>query len=215
MDSNAANYELSVAQAPNGANMDITITVPTTSSTSQTVYLYAAVTEEVSPESYSADSTKHPHHVWKKWLLNSGSSGFETFTISQVTCEQVMSVPISTVRAGGGNTAQDNFLTVAALMDGSHTTWNNVFAATAADSNMNPMDLSVTSMTITNDDASYDGFLTGDMLTLDATVRNTGTEVSFIRWIPSILPCRRGHREPNRSVLIEQPECWTITISQC
>ena len=71
------------------------------------------------------------------------------------------SVPINTVRAGGG-TAQDNFLTVVMLMDGSHTTWNNVFAA--ADSNMNPMDLSVTSMTITNDDASYDGFLSGDML---------------------------------------------------
>ena len=175
MDSNAADYELSVAQAPNGANMDITITASTTSSSSQTVYLYAAVTEEVSPESYSADSTKHPHHVWKKWLLNSGSSGFETFTISSGnSVSKSWSVPINTVRAGGGNTAQDNFLTVAALMDGSHTTWNNVFAA--ADSNMNPMDLSVTSMTITNDDASYDGFLTGDMLSLDATVRNTGTE---------------------------------------
>ncbi len=123
MDSNAADYELSVAQAPNGANMDITITASTTSSSSQTVYLYAAVTEEVSPESYSADSTKHPHHVWKKWLLNSGSSGFETFTISSGnSVSKSWSVPINTVRAGGGNTAQDNFLTVAALMDGSHTT---------------------------------------------------------------------------------------------
>ncbi len=175
MDSSASDYELSVAQSPNGGNMDITITASTTSSASQTVYLYAAVTEEVSPESYSADANKHPHHVWKKWLLNSGGSGFETFTISSGnSVTKSWSVPINTVRAGGGNTAQDNFLTVAALMDGSHSTWNNVFAA--ADSNMNPMDLSVTSMTVTNNDASYDGFLSGDMLSLDATVRNTGTE---------------------------------------
>jgi len=41
---------------------------------------------------------------------------------------------------------------------------------------MNPMDLSVTDFTVTNDDSPSVGFQTGDMLTLDAVIGNTGTE---------------------------------------
>jgi hypothetical protein len=41
---------------------------------------------------------------------------------------------------------------------------------------MNPMDLSVTDFTVTNDDSPSVGFQTGDTLTLDAVIGNTGTE---------------------------------------
>jgi hypothetical protein len=46
----------------------------------------------------------------------------------------------------------------------------------AVDSTMNPMDLSVTDLSITNDDSNYEGFLAGETLTLSGTVQNTGTE---------------------------------------
>jgi hypothetical protein len=41
---------------------------------------------------------------------------------------------------------------------------------------MNPLDLSVTDLTITNVDSNYEGFLAGETLSLDTTVANTGTE---------------------------------------
>ena len=41
---------------------------------------------------------------------------------------------------------------------------------------MNPMDLSVTALTITNDDSNYEGFLAGETLSIEGTVKNTGTE---------------------------------------
>jgi hypothetical protein len=41
---------------------------------------------------------------------------------------------------------------------------------------MNPLDLSVTDLTITNDDSNLEGFLAGETLTISGTVKNTGTE---------------------------------------
>ena len=61
--------------------MDIDITAAYFGSGSKTVYIYAAVTEETSPEAYSGSPNPNPHHVWKKWLLNGGGSGFESVTI--------------------------------------------------------------------------------------------------------------------------------------
>ena len=82
---------------------------------------------------------ENPHNVWKKWLLNGNGNGFETATLSSsfnYSITKSWSVPISTVRPGGGNSAVDNFLTVAALLDGDHTT--NQQRMLAADSHMGP-----------------------------------------------------------------------------
>ena len=129
------NYSLEVVQIENGSNMDIEITATYMGSDSKTVYLYAAVTEEVSPESFSPDTDQHPRHVWKKWLLNSDNSGFKSISLNGGTSvTKSWSVPLSIVRAGGGNTASENFLTVAALLDGDHTNHRNLVSA--ADSNM-------------------------------------------------------------------------------
>ena len=63
---NANDYSLVVLQSQNGNNMDIDITAAYTGSGSKTVYIYAAVAEETSPETYSGGSP-NPHHVWQKW----------------------------------------------------------------------------------------------------------------------------------------------------
>ena len=170
---NPSDYSLSVYQTPNGANMDIEITATYTGSGSTTVYMYAAVTEEYSPETYSGSPNPHPHHVWKKWLLNPGGTGFESATLtsgSPVT--KTWSVPISTVRAGGGNAAVDNFLTVAALLNGDHTAHRNLMSA--ADSNMGPkMDIGVSGLGVTNSEGT-DSYVRGDTVTLRADVKNMG-----------------------------------------
>ena len=170
---NAADYSLSVFQSPNGANMDIEIKATYTGSGSTTVYIYGAVTEEYSPEAYSGSPNPHPHHVWKKWLLNTGGTGFESVTLtagSPVT--KTWSVPLSTVRAGGSNTAVDNFLTVAALLSGDHTAHRDLVSA--ADSNMGPnMDIGVSGLKVTNAQGA-ESYVRGDVVTLEADVKNMG-----------------------------------------
>ena len=69
MDANAADYAVTVFQSENGNMMDIDITASYSGSGTKTVTIYAAVTEETSPESYDGGGP-NPHHVWKKWLLN-------------------------------------------------------------------------------------------------------------------------------------------------
>ena len=170
---NGVDYSLTVYQVVNGANMDIDITAAYFGSGSKTVYIYAAVTEETSPEAYSGSPNPNPHHVWKKWLLNGGGSGFESVTISSgSSATKSWSVPLSTVRAGGGVSAVDNFLTVAALLDGDHTSHRNVVSA--ADSNMGPkMDIGVSGLAVTNPQGTS-SYMRGDTITLQADVKNTG-----------------------------------------
>lgn len=170
---NANDYSLTISQSENGNNMDIDITASYLGSGSKTVYIYGAVAEETSPERYTGGSQPHPHHVFQRWLLNGAGSGFESVTLTNgnpVTTS--WTVPINTVSAGGGKSAAENFLTVAALMDGDHTTHRNIVSA--ADSNMGPkMDIAVSGLTVTNDAAS-DSYIRGDMVDLEVTVRNTG-----------------------------------------
>ena len=174
MDSNAADYTVTVIQSENGNNMDIDITAAYSGSGSKTVFIYAAVTEETSPETYNGGSP-NPHHVWKKWLLNSANNGFESVTLSSgSSVTKSWSVPISTVRAGGGQTAAGNFLTVAALLDGNHNTNRNVLAA--GDANMAPtIDVGVKSFTATNPIA-LNGYINGDVLNVEATIVNNGVD---------------------------------------
>ena len=163
------------------------------------------MTEETSPETYSGSPNPHPHHVWKKWLLNSGGTGFESVTISAGSpVTKSWSVPLSTVRAGGGVSAVDNFLTVAALLDGDHTDHRNLLSA--ADSNMGPkMDIGVSGLTVTNDQGSS-SYVRGDTITLQADVKNTG-DLTTPTGVPRILretvrlprqliPCPSRHSTP-------------------
>mgnify|MGYP001184053646 FL=1 len=175
MANSANSYSISVIQSQNGNMMDIDITATYTGSGSRTVFIYAAVTEETSPETYSGGSP-NPHHVWKKWLLNSGGSGFESVTLSAGSpVTKSWSVPVSTVRAGGGTNAAGNFLTVAALLDGSHTSHRNVLSA--GDSNMAPtIDLGIKSFTASNPSAPNGGYINGDVINVQATVINNGVD---------------------------------------
>ena len=172
MDANAADYSITVFQSENGNMMDIDITASYTGSGTKTVTIYAAVTEETSPESYDGGGP-NPHHVWKQWLLNNNGNAFESVTISAGnSVTKSWSVPISTVRPGGGQSAADNFLTVAALLNGDHTAHRSVLAA--GDSHMGPkMDLAVSGVTLTNP-ASPDGYIRGDQITVSASAVNVG-----------------------------------------
>ena len=173
---NANDYTLTVIQVENGNMMDIEITAAYMGTGTKTVYYYAAVTEETSPETYNQGGNPNPHHVWKKWLLNGANNGFESATLtSGSSVTKSWSVPISTVRAGGGNTPADNFLTVAALLSGDHTNHRSIVSA--SDSNMAPLiDVGVKSMTTSNPNAPNGGYVNGDMVTIDATIVNNGVD---------------------------------------
>ena len=170
---NANDYSLTVSQSVNGNNMDIEISAMYTGSGSKTVYIYAAVTEKTSPEAYSGSPNPNPHHVWQDWLLNAAGTGFESVTLNSGTSvSKSWSKPISTVRGAGGQSAADNFLTVAALLDGSHTANRNVLSA--ADSEMGPkLEIAVTDINVVNP-ASADGYMIGDQITVSATAKNIG-----------------------------------------
>ena len=174
---NANDYALSVTQSENGNNMDIEITAVYSGTGSKNVYLYAAVTEEKGYEPYTAGSgSDHPPNLWKKWLLNSGSNGFETFTLTSGTpVTKTWTVPTSTARAVSGISSADNFLTVAALLDGDHTSHRNVISA--ADSNMAPtIDVGVKTFTTNNPSAPNGGYINGDFIDLEATIVNNGVD---------------------------------------
>ena len=171
---NVNDYSVSLTQTVNGANMDIDVTATYLGTGSVTVYVLSAITEETCPDTYNDGST-HPHNVIKKWLLDSGNTGFRSLQLTSNTpVTTSWQEPISTVRGYGSATAAQNFNTVVALTGGPHSTYADVFVAT--DATMNPMDLSVTDLTITNDDSNYEGFLAGETLSLEGTVKNTGTE---------------------------------------
>ena len=112
----------------------------------------------------------------KKWLLNSNNNAFESVTLSAGNpVTKSWSVPISTVRAGGGNTPANNFLTAAALLDGDHTANRNVVSA--ADSKMAPViDIGVKSFTAENPNAPNGGYINGDILNVEATIINNGVD---------------------------------------
>ena len=175
MDASAAQFELEVAQYANGNDMEIEITAVYNGAGTKTVWLYAAVAEGTSPETYTVNGNPHPHHVWKKWLLNSAGSGFESFTLSSGTSvTHSWTVPISTVRAGGGHNAEENFLTIATLQDGDHTGYRNVF--TAADSSMVPLiDIGISEI-IYNNPSADNGYITGDVIDVQATIVNNGED---------------------------------------
>lgn len=171
MHSTVNDYAMSVSQTPNGNNVDITVEATYTGGGTKTVSVFAAVTEHIC-NSYAYNDGSKPHNCFKKWLTNPSNNGFAELTLSSTPASVSWSVPKNTV-SGGDVT---NMLTVAALQSGWSSDATRYDVYSAADSDMNPLDLSVTDMTITNLDVSSPGFQTGDRLQLDGTVGNTGQE---------------------------------------
>jgi hypothetical protein len=158
------------------ATDQVTVTVNsmyTGSLSSVSVFLYAAITEKVSPDSY--DNGVKPHHSFREWMLASHNNGFEQLTLTpNVPVENSWQVPLSAVRAGGGYTQLENFWPVFALMDGPHTTYNNFLSA--VDLDMIPLvDIGVDTITISNRNGN-DGFVPGDILDISCRVSNNGVE---------------------------------------
>ena len=165
------SMELSTSLDASGDTVTTDLTISYLGSIpSVSVYVYAAVTEHSGAENY--DDGYKPHHVWRSWLLNSGNNGFEQVVLSpSSSAELSWDKPLSTVRASGGNTQFENFWPVIALMDGPHTSYNNFYAA--VDLDMAPLvDIGISDFIIQGDP----GFVQGDDIVLQTTVRNNGVE---------------------------------------
>ena len=165
------SMELSTSLDTSGDTVTTDLTISYLGSLpSVSVYVYAAVTEHSGAENY--DDGYKPHHVWRSWLLNSDNNGFEQVVLSPSSpAELSWDKPLSTVRASGGNTQFENFWPVIALMDGPHTTYNNFYAA--VDLDMAPLvDIGISDFIIPGDP----GFVQGDEIVLQTTIRNNGVE---------------------------------------
>ena len=176
MSSDVSDYAVELSIALDSVTNDVTITVESTylgSSSSVTVYLYAAVTEKIGADAY--DNGVRPHHNWREWLLNSNGDGFEELTLTpNNVAERTWTVPLNTVRATSGNTQYENFWPVVALMDGPHTSYNDFL--TAADLDMAPLiDIGISDFDAVNQNGNL-GFVPGDTLDLTVEVTNFGVD---------------------------------------
>ena len=176
MSSDVADYAIELSIALDTATNEVTITVESTylgSSSSVTVYLYAAVTEKVGGDAY--DNGVRPHHNWREWLLNGNGDGFEQLSLTpNDAVESTWTVPLNTVRSAGGNSQFENFWPVVALMDGPHTSYNDFL--TAADLDMAPLiDIGVSDFDADNHNGNL-GFVPGDTLDLSVEVTNYGVD---------------------------------------
>ena len=131
----------------------------TGSLSSVSVFLYAAITEKVSPDSYDNEEASPQ---FQRMDATSHNNGFEQLTLTPNTpVESSWQVPLC-CQAGGGYSQYENFWPVFALMDGPHTTYNNFLSA--VDLDMIPLvDIGVDEITISNRNGNS-GFVTGDVL---------------------------------------------------
>ena len=176
MSSDVADYSLDLSVALDSATNQVTVTVESTylgSSSSVIAYLYAAVTEKVGGDAY--DNGVRPHHNFRDWLLNGNGDGFEQLSLTPNTpVETSWTVPLSTVRAAGGYTQFENFWPVIALMDGPHSSYNNVLTATDLD--MLPLiDIGISDISADNQNGAL-GFVPGDLLDITVEVTNNGVD---------------------------------------
>ncbi|MDG1524616.1 MAG: hypothetical protein P8Q90_00900 [Candidatus Thalassarchaeaceae archaeon] len=183
MHSTAADYSVSVGQSDNGdGTSDITVSASYIGSgtAASSIKLYAAVTEKVCNSHVYSDGSKG-HNCWEAWLLNNGNyasnsgntggTGFETISLASGSASKSWTVPNNLVNGGASN-----MNVVAALYSGWSTSSFNEDVYAAADGTMAPpIDISVVSFTVDNQDGAP-GFMSGDMLDLEVTVRNAGAD---------------------------------------
>ena len=171
MASTTNDYSMSAGISQNGGTYDISISYGYSGSGSPAgnMKLYAAlVDKDCTGYSYSS-GIPHGYNCWMAWLTSgdtykskNGGSGtsFESVTLtSNMQTSTWSSVPTSVVPGG-----LSKAIVIGVLMSGNSVSvgGSSPHVYHAVDSTMNPMDLSVSDFTVTNDDASYDGFLAGD-----------------------------------------------------
>ena len=176
MSSDSSDFELAISMSLDPSSQDVSISLGVTYTGSQSsvdVYVYGAVTEKVGKDAY--DNGVKPHHNWRGWLLNANSDGFEQLNlVKDVQSTHSWTAPLSLVRATAGYSQWENFWPVFALMDGPHSSYNNVLAA--VDPAMGPLiDVGITSFTVENRN-QMEGFVTGDVLDIYVEVTNNGEE---------------------------------------
>ena len=176
MNASTDDFQLALSMSLNSSTEEVSITLEAKyvgSESSVDVFVYGAVTEKTGADSY--DNGVRPHHNWRGWLLNGDDSGFQELTLTQGAWEShTWVVPLSLVRAGGGNTQWENFWPVFALMDGPHTSYNEFLVA--IDPDMAPLiDVGVLEFEVENTN-QMPGFIPGDILQISARVSNNGVE---------------------------------------
>ena len=184
MHSTAADYSVNVGQSDNGdGTSDVTVTASYIGSgtPASSIKLYAAVTEKVCHSHAYSDGSKG-HNCWEAWLLNNGGyasnsgsvgggTGFETISLSSGSSSTTWTVPNNLVAQGASN-----MNVVAALFSGWSTSSFQEDVYAAADGTMQPpIDISMVSFTVDNQDGAP-GFMSGDILDLEVTVRNAGAD---------------------------------------
>ena len=182
MHSTASDYQVSVSQSDNGdGTVDVSVSASYVGSGSapSSITLYAAVTEKVCNSHVYADGSKGGN-CWEAWLLNNGNyasnsgntggTGFETVNLNAGQAVKTWTVPTTLVSGG-----VSNMNTVAALYSTWSTSSFNADVYAASDSTMAPkLDIAVTNLAVSAPSSTNAGFMIGDSITLDVTVRNVG-----------------------------------------
>ena len=176
MDSNSNDFSMEIYNSLNQTSNQVTTSLDVIylgSSSTVSVYVYAAITEKIGADAY--DNGNRPHHNFREWLLNDDNDGFTQLTLSPNTIQTLTwETPLSIVRSAGGNTQWENFWPVFALMDGPHDTYNSVI--TAVDLDMIPLiDIGISEFSVMNEDGGV-GFQTGDLLDIDIEISNNGAD---------------------------------------
>ena len=176
MDPTSNDFQLDLTTTLDSANSQVTITLEANyvgPQPSVSVYVYGAITEKVGADAY--DNGVKPHHNWRGWLLNPGSSGFLQITLDRNNpIQHTWTKPLSLVRASSGYSQWENFWPVLALMDGPHSSYNEFYAA--IDLDMGPLvDLGVSEFE-SEISGGHIGLIPGDQIALSARVTNNGAE---------------------------------------
>ena len=176
MDSNSNDFSMEIYNSLNQTSNQVTTSLDVIyrgSSSTVSVYVYAAITEKIGADAY--DNGNRPHHNFREWLLNEDNDGFTQLTLSPNSIQTLTwETPLSIVRSAGGNTQWENFWPVFALMDGPHDTYNSVI--TAVDLDMIPLiDIGISEFSVMNEDGGI-GFQTGDLLDIDIEISNNGAD---------------------------------------
>ena len=182
MHSTVNDYSMSAGISQTGGNYNIDISYRYTGSGSPAgnMKLYAAlVDKDCTGYSYTS-GIPHGYNCWMAWLTagnsykskNSGSgSAFESVTVSTTSKTSSWTSVPSSVVPGGLSKA----IVIGVLMSGNTVSvgGSSPHVYHAIDSTMGPkMDLSIPSFTVTSPAGS--SYKRGDILTLDATVANSG-----------------------------------------
>ena len=174
MHADASDFNMALGISLNSAGDTVTTTLDITylGASAITVYVYGAVTEKIGAEAYNDGS--RPHHVFREWLLSSDNDFTEVTLVPNQVQTLTWDKPLSSVRAGGGNTQWENFWPVFALMDGDYSTYNEVYAA--IDLDMAPLiDIGIVDFEARNANGN-NGFVSGDILDLEVDIANNGVE---------------------------------------